>query len=119
MTAQTPGQAAYEAWALPGESVWDEFDAVDREFWESIAQRGIDAFLSGDSVSAESIRAALAVAETEKDDLNATLDKLKPYLDEATRLLIEPPRFGTATRAAEIRAETGLPIIDRHSTESQ
>lgn len=66
MTAATPGQAAYEAHAgkMGGRrDAWGELPATYRDAWEAAAQAAIDAFLAGDSVSAESIREALAAHE--------------------------------------------------------
>lgn len=70
MTAPTPGQAAYEASLtvigedLDGEPwAWGSLTPKLRQSWQAAAQAAIDAFLAGDSVSAESIREALAAQE--------------------------------------------------------
>jgi hypothetical protein len=41
VTAGTPGQAAHRAYSVMGETVWGDLDAVDQEFWESVAQAAI------------------------------------------------------------------------------
>lgn len=83
MTAQTPGQAAFEAWealiAPPGKPMtWESLQGAEsrdyRAAWEAAAQAAIDVFLAGDSVSAESIREALAAQEPQPapaDGMNA------------------------------------------------
>lgn len=68
MSGQTPGQAAYEAfWTRESGFVvtpWGEaLSPSEREAWQAAAQAAIDVFLAGDSVSAESIREALAAQE--------------------------------------------------------
>jgi hypothetical protein len=76
VSAPTPGQAAYEARmasraALLGHAYgigmfnkpWHGLDEQDQAHEETGAQAAIDVFLAGDSVSAESIREALAAQE--------------------------------------------------------
>jgi hypothetical protein len=78
MTAATPGQAAYEAYqraeasqlrspegrrlARQGKG-WETLSAAGQSWWEAAAQAAIDVFLAGDSVSAESIREAIAAQQ--------------------------------------------------------
>jgi hypothetical protein len=76
VTAATLGQALYvrlqrrflesapvrpSAWL----QAWDDLETMDVNFLEDAAQGVIDVFLAGDSVSAESIREALAAQEPE------------------------------------------------------
>ena len=64
------GQAAYERaarlrdWDTMVDLLsWDSLPPEVQHIWEQTAQAGIDAFLAGDSVSAEGIREALAARE--------------------------------------------------------
>jgi hypothetical protein len=116
----TPGQAAYEARlasraALLGHAYgigqvnkhWAKLDEHEQVHEEAGAQAAIDAFLAGDSVSAESIREALAAQEPrlvssgqqlaydedrEAEEINAEDDgerdtaRRMDALDEAARL---------------------------------
>lgn len=80
MSAPAPGQAAYEAHrtvvaaslgldlsgpddfdGAPG--AWEALAPSGHAAWEAAAQAAVDVFLAGDSVSAESIREALAAQE--------------------------------------------------------
>jgi hypothetical protein len=66
--AGVPGQAALLAYerALGGQTgSWKYLGPAGHAAWEAAAQAAIDAFLAGDSVSAESIREAIAAREAQ------------------------------------------------------
>ena len=128
MTAEkTPGQVSWTArnMALAGpgdqpgdvlaelDGAWDCLDPEEREAEEAGAQAAIDAFLAGDSVSAESIREALAAHEakpgpglTPFDLADQAIGLFLEYRDQHGR--DEPSaRAAAALEVAEGAAVTG------------
>jgi hypothetical protein len=83
VTAATPGRAAYEVWAGTAADWNGRLNTFQQAGWETIAQAVIDVFLAGDSVSAESIREALAAQEPQRAP---ELAKLRERLDAIRKL---------------------------------
>jgi hypothetical protein len=81
VSAATPGEAAFEAHRdkLGGVRPWSDVRDPEREVWEATGQAAIDAFLAGDSVSAGSIREALAAREPQPAPELATVDLHRWY----------------------------------------
>jgi len=98
VNAETLAQAALLAYerALGGQTgSWKYLGPAGRAAWKAAVQAAIDAFLAGDSVSAESIREALAAQEPHAAD---ELDALRADLADAEAEMGRWPRCSSGCR---------------------